>query len=116
MPAQTAVADSTTGRANPIRVLPGFKYVLPISVEKKRDKAKKRKGGRGGGEGGHQILHYTKSDQVSQRLHLQHANNALHSAEKSEDLNMKDKFMSRSTQAKHVSTSGSISTKIGIFL
>ena len=90
--------------------------MLPISVEKKRDKAKKRKGGRGGGEGGHQILHYTKSDQVSQRLHLQHANNALHSAEKSENLNMKDKFMSRSTQAKHVSTSGSISTKIGIFL
>ena len=89
--------------------------MLPISVEKKRDKAKKRKGG-GGGVGGHQILHYTKSDQVSQRLHLQHANNALHSAEKSEDLNMKDKFMSRSTQAKHVSTSGSISTKIGIFL
>ena len=89
--------------------------MLPISVEKKRDKAKKRKGG-GGGEGGHQILHYTKSDQVSQRLHLQHANNALHSAEKSENLNMKDKFMSRSTQAKHVSTSGSISTKIGIFL
>ena len=89
--------------------------MLPISVEKKRDKAKKRKGG-GGGEGGHQILHYRKSDQVSQRLHLQHANNALHSAEKSEDLNMKDKFMSRSTQAKHVSTSGSISTKIGIFL
>ena len=70
----------------------------------------------GGGEGGHQILRYTKSDQVSQRLHLQHANNALHSAEKSKDLNMKDKFMSRSTQAKHVSTSGSISTKIGIFL
>ena len=92
--------------------------MFPVSVEKKRDKAKKqkRRGGGGVGEWGHQILHYTKSDQVSQGLHLQHANNALHSAEKSEDLNMKDKFTSRSTQAKHVSTSGSISTKIGIFL
>ena len=33
LPAQTAVADSTTDRTNPIRILYGFNYVLPISAE-----------------------------------------------------------------------------------
>lgn len=52
----------------------------------------------GGGRGGEGVIRfYTKSDQLSQRLHLQHANTALHTTEKSEDLIMKDKFMSRST-------------------